>query len=58
MVVGVAKSFNLHTFHLGKDIEECGEQVEDNLFTNQAPRGGPINKGYLSTPPSQNNSKK
>ena len=58
MVVGVVESFKLSTFDLGRDIEKCGEQVGDNLVTVQAPRGGPTNKGYLSTPPSQNNSNK
>ena len=58
MVVGVVESFKVPTSDLRKDIEECGEKVRDNLATIQAPRGGPTNKGYSSTPPSQNNSNK
>ena len=43
-------------FDLGEDIEECEEQVRDNLVAIQASKGGPTNEGCSSTPPPQDNS--
>lgn len=42
-------------FECGEDIGECDEQVEDNQVAIQETRKWPINKGYSSTPPSQDN---
>ena len=47
----MAESFKSPPF----DIEERDKQVGDNLVAFQVPRGRPINKGYLTMPPSWNN---
>ena len=55
MIVGMAKPSKSPTFDLGEDIEECEEQVRDNLIAIQASKGGPTNKWCSSSPPPQDN---